>query len=145
MLLKFDKHKKNITDFKVEKREGGDLLITINDPEIVHHISEVAAKVFNEYAMDIDPDLVYGIVRALDEAETEDTFENLKLFFAISGDKGMTGCMDVVKICSKTDKNTFKTFKERFLSTDIMDCYLADAWFDLIYGEEDELCRTLKQ
>ena len=57
----------------------------------------------------------------------------------------MTGCMDVVKICSKTDKNTFKTFKERFLSTDIMDCYLADAWFDLIYREEDELCRTIKQ
>lgn len=136
---------KNITDFKIEKRDGGDVLITINDPEIVRHISEVAAKVFDKLARNIESDIVNGIVRALDEAEPKDTFENLKLFFAISGEQGMTGCMDIVNICSRTDKNTFNTFKERFLSTDIMDCYLADAWFDLVFGEEDDECPTVKQ
>lgn len=33
-------NKFKFTYFKVEKRDGGDILITINDPEIVRHISE---------------------------------------------------------------------------------------------------------
>ena len=94
---------------------------------------------------DVDSDIVYTVVRSLDEAEEEEFFEGLKMLFALSGNKTMASTLDIIRICDTGNNKAIAKFKDSFLSTDVLDICLMNAWYDFVFGEEDDECPTVKQ
>lgn len=109
--------------------------ITINDPDIVTRIAEMASERLDEMIVDIETPAAHAIILTLEKSEPEDMFEILRLLFMIGGNSTMTDCLDILGIIAKNENKVFGRFKREFMDADEMDNWKEDIWLDSLMKE----------
>ncbi len=109
--------------------------ITINDPDIVTHIAEMASERLDEILVDVETPAVHALMLTLEKAEPEAMYEILRLLFMIGRNSTMTDCLDILEVIAKNERKVFSRFKREFMDADEMDYWKEDIWLDGLMEE----------